>query len=1064
MYSINNSNIPSNKKKIFIKRKNLNFVGFPKINFPFLQRKQSNVDIFKDSRIIRKYHANFAKISKNSSKEKILRLKSSSGNNINKLMKKNRNTSYNISTNENINVIEKLKTISNYNALSKMWDDFNISESYKNFFNLILYKLGEEEREDLCLKECKELSELKNNINSLIKEIQSRKKCLENLFKLNNLLGDDLITEINAPHNSVTKKISEQIANLRLHTVNICFKMKKIKNRIYEGFLNGKFDLDLISKKFGFDKDYLIKMKEEMNFLKEGKIKTYFKLGRNPDPFLRKASDNIMNANNESSFYMIPMSKELEESIKQSNYFIYQELIYYQTNNNRISTFLNSQVINIDKNLDNFKELNNEAINEDGSIQEHNKDNNKSKEEVINNEEINNEFNNHKPFSDRREKTIIKEKDESVLFEENRINMNEILNEKINNKISLNKQKSNPKNSDKKLDKLSESQISKISYFTSNATKRGKIVNSYSNKNLKVVLYEGYINYFEENYFKEYYQKIPIQVIKMFNLKNKLAFNLINGISPFLILVKEENYNINIFNKQIQEKENIYGCCAFNFTKQNNKINIRIEHISAIVDLNYNDYYENLKIIYNKLIEAIIKEFCFDKIIIEFSKYNLNEDIYNIFKELDFYEKAISINKHEIKSNGGEFSSNNGQIKLNFLIYKNKIEIEDSAKTSISSFYGNNLFYFFNSVLMCNSDKDFDMDKYNGIKMIPKDIEEINNLKFKDSEIYINISAINSLFQSNTNKRISKLYQRITSLDKLMKIFFLNKIDKNEIPLSAAENRFNIIGFVLDKFINSILINSSKLINNYNFFNCDSFLDEVSGIYYNFMKPSIMFELSEESIQINCYIIVNGAFAIAFIKFKNDLIYEEILNKKNLYNQVNDIFKELICTKKMNVIKNKMIWIPCFHSFKHLKCLINNSSFTVHEYIHISNKIINTQNRRKKERAYELLFNNNLNSFLIEPQINTDIIIDNNFIIGIFNNAEFFNKVKSNQNNISVKNERLTSGFSSENKDELINMNEEKQHSVKETKENEFEIDVNSENFPNIIFLNYIKKSDFIKA
>ena len=59
-----------------------------------------------------------------------------------------------------------------------------------------------------------------------------------------------------------------------------------------------------------------------------------------------------------------------------------------------------------------------------------------------------------------------------------------------------------------------------------------------------------------------------------------------------------------------------------------------------------------------------------------------------------------------------------------------------------------------------------------------------------------------------------------------MKIFLLNKIDKNEIPLSAAENRFNIIGFVLDKIINSILINSSNLINNYNFFTCDSFLDE----------------------------------------------------------------------------------------------------------------------------------------------------------------------------------------------------------------------------------------------
>ena len=45
-----------------------------------------------------------------------------------------------------------------------------------------------------------------------------------------------------------------------LHSVNICFMMKKIKNKIYEGYLYGKFDLVTIEKRFGFDKDYLIKM------------------------------------------------------------------------------------------------------------------------------------------------------------------------------------------------------------------------------------------------------------------------------------------------------------------------------------------------------------------------------------------------------------------------------------------------------------------------------------------------------------------------------------------------------------------------------------------------------------------------------------------------------------------------------------------------------------------------------------------------------------------------------------------------------------------------------------
>ena len=64
--------------------------------------------------------------------------------------------------------------------------------------------------------------------------------------------------------------------------------MKKIKNKIYEGYLKGKYDLDIISKTYGFDKDYIIKLKEEMKFLKTGKIGLFFNIGKSPDPFLIK--------------------------------------------------------------------------------------------------------------------------------------------------------------------------------------------------------------------------------------------------------------------------------------------------------------------------------------------------------------------------------------------------------------------------------------------------------------------------------------------------------------------------------------------------------------------------------------------------------------------------------------------------------------------------------------------------------------------------------------------------------------------------------------------------------
>ena len=1057
MYTINNLNESSKRRKIFIKKKDSNFAGFPKINFPFIQHQKSNINILKDTKIINKYQ-NLSKLKNNSSGnlkyiEKISKFKSSSGKQLYNLMPENKNSTENIIKNQNKNFLENLNNISNYNSLTAIWGEFNISESYKNYFNIILNKLSEEEREELCLKEFKELSEIKNNIFSLVKEINLRKEILTKLFQLNNLLNQDLENKSNSPDKMALKEISEQIVNLRMHSINICFKMKKIKNKIYEGYLYGKYDLDIISNTFGFDKDYIIKMKEEMKFLKTGKIGQFFNIGMSPDPFLIKTSENLNNSNDKSSFYLIPMTKEVNDSIKECNYFIYQELIYYQTNKNRLNNNSNYQNENFEK-----RKIIHENYNESISEKDIN-DKNYISNILFNHENIKNQniksINNLKHSSDSLSKLNRKEKDESLLFEENRINMNDILEERIN-KSNLKRKNSISMNSEKKQERLTDSAISKISYYASNPTKRGK----QSKKKLNVIIYEGYIHHFEDNYFKEYFNLIPEQEIKMFGLQNHLSSRILNGITPFVLLVKDKNNN----NKDTKNLKNIFGICAFNYVKINNKLKIRIDHISALVDFHYNDYVDNLRRILHSLLNFIINEFIFDEISIEYSKKDLNEEIYIIFKELDFFKKSITISKNQIKSNGGEDSSNNGQIKLNYLIYKNKIEIDDSARKSISSLYGNNLFHIFNSILLCNSGKESNINIFNGIDMISKEIEDIKELKYKYSELYINLSAIENLFQSNKKNNISKLYNRISSLDELMKIFLSYKIDKNEIPLSAAENRFNIVGFVLNKLINNILINSSKLINNYNFFTSDSFFDENSGIYYNFIKSNNIYELYDDKRQLYFYTFNISNFSMLFIKFENQEIEKGVLNGKNLYIQVNDIFKTLISKNKINILKNKTIWIPCFRSFKHLKCLINNTFFTVHEYILMSNKIINTYERKKKDKFYEILFHSGLNSFLIEPQVNKDIIIDNNFMIGIINNTNYFNKISINKNNITNDNkDKIISTYSSENKLEFVNNKENEHDSILLNQQNDKDINPNSsEEFPNIIFLNYIKNSDFI--
>ena len=161
----------------------------------------------------------------------------------------------------------------------------------------------------------------------------------------------------------------------------------------------------------------------------------------------------------------------------------------------------------------------------------------------------------------------------------------------------------------------------------------------------------------------------------MFNLQDNILPSLLNGIAPFLLLVKDD-------------KDIIFGMCSFNYIYLKNKLKIKINHISSITDFNDTDYIDNLKIIYGNIINYIIQQFYFDEMFIEFSKNNKNEEIYNIFiNNFSFVEKIINIKRNENESNGGDEISSNENNKLNFLFYKNKIQINESVKDSIATFF-----------------------------------------------------------------------------------------------------------------------------------------------------------------------------------------------------------------------------------------------------------------------------------------------------------------------------------------------------------------------------------------
>jgi hypothetical protein len=172
------------------------------------------------------------------------------------------------------------------NNLKKQWNELSVLGSYRELFIIIYSQLPKEEKEQIYKKEIDELNQIKNDIKTLKYLIEKRNEILKDLYAQNKKLK---VNPANDPLNEeILIKMSNLIEQLRESTVDICYAMKKFKNDINN--INGlaKYNIDILANKNKFDKNYLIKMKNELSFLKEGNAKLYFNLNNETTPFLLK--------------------------------------------------------------------------------------------------------------------------------------------------------------------------------------------------------------------------------------------------------------------------------------------------------------------------------------------------------------------------------------------------------------------------------------------------------------------------------------------------------------------------------------------------------------------------------------------------------------------------------------------------------------------------------------------------------------------------------------------------------------------------------------------------------
>ena len=231
----------------------------------------------------------------------------------------------------NLNYVDVNST--NLINLDKIWDELGINKQYRKYFRYIYKELDPNYKAQLYQKEIEDTNSVKNCLKDLKYFINLRKEDLSDIKILNDKLGQELINKNSNGKEIILNQISDRFISLREHTVNICKSMRKLKYYVFSINNLDKYNFDLLSKKFDFDKNYIIKMKSELNFLRDGFTKYYFNIENDQTPFLLKASDETKISEGDYFLRVIPITDKIRNEILDCNFYIHQELIAYQSAN-----------------------------------------------------------------------------------------------------------------------------------------------------------------------------------------------------------------------------------------------------------------------------------------------------------------------------------------------------------------------------------------------------------------------------------------------------------------------------------------------------------------------------------------------------------------------------------------------------------------------------------------------------------------------------------------------------------------------------------------------------------
>ena len=191
----------------------------------------------------------------------------------------------------------------------------------------ILEEASDYEKMNIIAQEKNNMKKFKDALLNLKKEIENRENNLTQLKKSDFLINAAMNNEQNTNSiNSILQNVISLIKNLRINAVNIVKKVIKV-NQITSYYANsGKFNINKIKPEYSYDPRYLIKMKNDLQFLRDSNLSAFIEMNNTEiDPFLTNCAP--VSNKSKGNKRIIPISDDMMKSIIESRYLLLQETV-----------------------------------------------------------------------------------------------------------------------------------------------------------------------------------------------------------------------------------------------------------------------------------------------------------------------------------------------------------------------------------------------------------------------------------------------------------------------------------------------------------------------------------------------------------------------------------------------------------------------------------------------------------------------------------------------------------------------------------------------------------------